>query len=218
MLSTTRRCATLRRDSITGRTGAALPRFSCVRRAVPQSKQSAEAAATTDAGHSSFHHGVTYVTYEGNSFWVKFNNSGARVLVDPWLVGDLQFFEQGWLYTGRKRSTGPAAGVAVDVDQIVSDTDVVLISQWVDDHTHMPTLQALPRSVPIIAQPEAAERIRPLGFDSLTVVRPGDSIPIAGGRLQLTATQGALVGPPWSSRQNGYLLRVRPIPPPAPPQ
>lgn len=28
---------------------------------------------------TTFHHGITYVTYEGNSFWVKFNNSGLSV-------------------------------------------------------------------------------------------------------------------------------------------
>eukprot|EP00879_Flechtneria_rotunda_P010976 GHRR01011469.1.p1 GENE.GHRR01011469.1~~GHRR01011469.1.p1 ORF type:complete len:169 (+),score=17.20 GHRR01011469.1:29-535(+) len=27
-------------------------------------------------GQTSFHHGITYVCYEGNSFYVKFNNSG----------------------------------------------------------------------------------------------------------------------------------------------
>eukprot|EP00882_Tetradesmus_deserticola_P024576 GHRQ01026873.1.p1 GENE.GHRQ01026873.1~~GHRQ01026873.1.p1 ORF type:complete len:209 (+),score=72.77 GHRQ01026873.1:279-905(+) len=79
--------------------------------------------------------------------------------------------------------------------------------QWVDDHTHMPTLEAMPRHVPIIAQPEAAERIKPLGFKSLTTISPGQSMQLCGGKLQLRATAGALVGPPWSARQNGYVLR-----------
>lgn len=55
--------------------------------------------------------------------------AGARVLVDPWLVGDLQFFEQGWLYTGKKRGFGGASGVKIDVAQVAQDSDVVLISQ-----------------------------------------------------------------------------------------
>lgn len=84
-----------------------------------------------------------------------------------------------------------------------------VIMQWVDDHTHMPTLERLPKHIPIIAQAEAAERIRPLGFKSLTVIKHGETLQLCGGRLQLTATAGALVGPPWSMRQNGYVLRVR---------
>lgn len=30
---------------------------------------------------TTFHHGITYVSYEGNSFWVKFNNSGQYMAV-----------------------------------------------------------------------------------------------------------------------------------------
>lgn len=55
--------------------------------------------------------------------------AGARVLVDPWLVGDLQFFDQGWLYTGKKRGFGGSSGVHVDLQQVADDTDVILISQ-----------------------------------------------------------------------------------------
>lgn len=80
--------------------------------------------------------------------------------------------------------------------------------QWVDDHTHIPTLTAFPKHIPVIAQPEAAERIKPLGFKSLTTIQPGQSTQICGDKLQLLATAGALVGPPWSARQNGYLLKV----------
>lgn len=51
------------------------------------------------------------------------------MLVDPWLVGDLQFFEQGWLYTGKKRNFGGASGIKVDLQSIAEDTDVILITQ-----------------------------------------------------------------------------------------
>jgi hypothetical protein len=79
----------------------------------------------------------------------------------------------------------------------------------VDDHTHIPTLERLPKHIPIIAQSEAADRIRPLGFKSLTTISHGQTMQLCNGKLQLTATAGALVGPPWSMRQNGYVLRVR---------
>ena len=58
--------------------------------------------------------------------------AGARVLFDPWLVGDLQFFEQGWLYTGKKRGMGGSSGVQVDLQSIADDTDVILITQVTD--------------------------------------------------------------------------------------
>ena len=70
----------------------------------------------------------------------------------------------------------------------------------------MPTLTRFPKDVPIIAQPEAAERIKDLGFKSLTTISPGQTMELADGQVKLRATAGASVGPPWSARQNGYIL------------
>jgi hypothetical protein len=199
------------------------------------------------------------------------------VLVDPWLVSDLRFFNQGWAYIGRKRVLVPGR---LNVEDVASETDVLLLSQarggagggrgrqrlpglgcsgardgrtagwggpqpqwctlnprhrpttplyaranptkdqpnpnntpnfpqpqYLDDHTHMPTLERLPKSIPVIAQPEAAARIAPLGFTDVRTIAPGASLDACGGRLRVTATAGALVGPPWSARQNGYVLQ-----------
>jgi hypothetical protein len=52
--------------------------------------------------------------------------AGVRVLVDPWLVGDLTFAEQDWLYKGKKRALRTAD---VDLKAICSDTDVILLTQ-----------------------------------------------------------------------------------------
>lgn len=49
------------------------------------------------------------------------------MLVDPWLVGPLEFFEAGWLYRGTKRGLGQ--GVAIDVGDVAAETDVILITQ-----------------------------------------------------------------------------------------
>jgi hypothetical protein len=48
-----------------------------------QAKPSQAAEVASSSGDSSsvqktFHHGITYVSYEGNCFWVKFNNSGTH--------------------------------------------------------------------------------------------------------------------------------------------
>ena len=49
------------------------------------------------------------------------------MLVDPWLHGDLEFFDQSWLYRGKKR--GFRNGVSLDINEVAADTDVVLITQ-----------------------------------------------------------------------------------------
>lgn len=49
-----------------------------------QPSQAAEVASSSSDGSSgqkTFHHGITYVSYEGNCFWVKFNNSGTHNVV-----------------------------------------------------------------------------------------------------------------------------------------
>lgn len=51
-------------------------------------------------------------------------HAGIKILVDPWLVDELVFFNQTWLYRGKKGALPP-----VDVAQIGEDTDVIIISQ-----------------------------------------------------------------------------------------
>ena len=80
-------------------------------------------------------------------------------------------------------------------------------SQYLDDHTHLPTLRQFPRSVTIVANPGAAEVIRPLGFSNVKVLDHGETVEVADGKLRITASAGALVGPPWSKRQNGVTFR-----------
>ena len=132
------------------------------------------------------------------------------MLVDPWLVGDLTFAKQSWLYSGRKVRTRD-----VDAPAVARGSDVMLITQvhmrfqartiqtqrllcdrmrmklaahagawllradcverrtvtggysrsWLgvqglDDHCHMPTLERLPRDIPVVAQATAAAACR----------------------------------------------------------
>lgn len=46
------------------------------------------------------------------------------MLVDPWLVGDLTFADQDWLYKGVKQTNLPGS-----VSDLTSDVDFLLISQ-----------------------------------------------------------------------------------------
>jgi hypothetical protein len=50
--------------------------------------------------------------------------AGVTVLVDPWLVGDLTFAKQSWLYSGRKVRTRD-----VDAPAVARGSDVMLITQ-----------------------------------------------------------------------------------------
>ncbi|GIL72036.1 hypothetical protein Vretimale_562 [Volvox reticuliferus] len=97
------------------------------------------------------------------------------------------------------------------MQQVLAETDVLVITQGLDDHCHIPTLSAVSnKAVPVVTNPDAAARMRPLGFSNITVLTPGQETIItgqAGGRLKIHATAGALVGPPWTPRQLGLLMR-----------
>lgn len=91
------------------------------------------------------------------------------MLVDPWLVGTLSFGEQTWLLESSKY-------LPPSVDVALEGVDAILLSQSLDDHTHVPTLKALPKSVPIIAQPDAAQVAIDLGFTSVRALDHGEQV------------------------------------------
>ena len=56
--------------------------------------------------------------------------SGVKVLCDPWLVGDLTFWDLPALYTGRKASLEGSN----DWMRVAETADVILLSQSWEDH------------------------------------------------------------------------------------
>lgn len=56
-----------------------------------------------------------------------------NVLVDPWLVGKLTFGGLEFIFAGSKRAVRPDR---VDVDALAAATDVILLTQGIDDHAH----------------------------------------------------------------------------------
>jgi len=132
----------------------------------------------------------------------KKKKTGTTILVDPWLVGALTFGDTPWLYEGKKKRLP-----AQDLAAVCSRTDVLLISQALPDHAHGPTLRALPdKALPVVCSPAAEAAVREAGFTDVTALPIGASAETAGGRLRVTATAGALVGPPWATRENGFLI------------
>lgn len=61
-------------------------RSSTVRSCAHPMAQPASSVEYVGSGKT-FHHGITYITYEGNTFWVKFNNSGTMTLASSISIG-----------------------------------------------------------------------------------------------------------------------------------
>ncbi|CAK9869609.1 unnamed protein product [Sphagnum jensenii] len=142
---------------------------------------------------------------EGNMWLLELGASGIRVLADPWLVDNLIFWEQPWLFTGRSESRQRGSFPGDLTWENVNNVDVVFISQEWDDHCHLPTLRQLRKDIPVVASHKAAIRVQKLGFTSVHSLEHGTSTTHIPG-LQIWATVGAQVGPPWAPRENGFVL------------
>ena len=135
-------------------------------------------------------------TYSGANGWLLTWASGRpgatdlRVLVDPWLSGPLVFPPGPWMLQGELLQPMAPPGAL----------DLVLICQGLADHCHLPSLALLPRDLPVVASRSAASKVRQLGFEQVTALRPGEQH--RHGELWITATAGA----PVPQVENGYLL------------
>ncbi|CAL9216706.1 unnamed protein product [Arabidopsis halleri] len=143
---------------------------------------------------------LTYL--EGNS-WL-WETGGLKILVDPILVGNLDFGIP-WLYDAAKRYL---KGFKLDD---LPEVDCLLITQSLDDHCHLNTLRPLSEKSPgikVIATPNAKPLLDPL-FRNVTYLEPGDSYELNGrngSKVRVKATAGPVLGPPWQRPENGYLL------------
>ncbi|GER35948.1 metallo-beta-lactamase domain-containing protein [Striga asiatica] len=167
---------------------------------------------------------LTYL--EGNSwFWEV---GGAKILVDPILVGNLDFGIP-WLYDAAKKflrnfKVLPSI-VSSSFFKFVSDTlverlqlddlpelDCLLITQSLDDHCHLKTLKPLSQklsNLSVIAPPNAKALLDPL-FNNVTYLEPGEEseIKVNNGcnAVNIRATAGPILGPPWQRPENGYIV------------
>ena len=158
---------------------------------------------------------VAFEYLGGNGWRLAFPRTGATILCDPWLVGDLTFWNLPQLYVGRKdppRGGGGGGGGASSsaetsfAAELAEACDVLLLSQGWDDHAHRPTLRAIRKDIPVVASPSAAEVARRLGFERVVALRADAEIvrPVPG--VAVRAVAGALVGPPWSEREAGFIV------------
>lgn len=135
--------------------------------------------------------------FDANSWLVEAGSW--RILVDPWLVGDLVFANAPWLVKGVRSHN-------IDIPQNI---DFILLSQGLADHAHPETLERLDKSIPVVASPDGAKVAKDIGYESVTVANHGDRIEpdksgTQGKSLAIEALEGAIVGA--TKRENGYVL------------
>ncbi|BFG17001.1 hypothetical protein CerSpe_032740 [Prunus speciosa] len=162
---------------------------------------------------------LTYL--EGNS-WL-WDVGGLKILVDPILVGNLDFGIP-WLYDAAKKflknfqynCSGIDKPVLIGCATLVQlsdlpEVDCLLITQSLDDHCHLKTLKPLSEkylNLRVIATPNAQTLLDPL-FSNVTYMEPGQSSIIearSGSTVKVQATAGPVLGPPWQRPENGYLV------------
>lgn len=143
---------------------------------------------------------LTYL--EGNS-WL-WEVGGVKILVDPILVGNLDFGIP-WLYDAAKKFLKN-----FQLDDL-PEIDCLLITQSLDDHCHLKTLKPLSHKLPnlrVIATPNAKTLLDPL-FSNVTYLEPGEYTEIEvqnRSPVKVKATAGPVLGPPWQRPENGYLV------------
>ncbi len=129
--------------------------------------------------------------FDANSWLIE--TADIRVLVDPWLVGDLVFGNLPWFVRGVRPT--PIA--------IPDNIDLILLSQGLADHAHPETLSAMDRSIPVVASVDGAKVAESLGYKSVMTINHGEQLKI-DERLAIEAFVGAPVGP--AKNENAYVL------------
>lgn len=151
----------------------------------------------------------TSVRYLETNSWSVIVNYDMDIAIDPVLAAPLDFGIP-LLYSGKKKFIDGKA----EMQRLVEKTDYILLSQGLDDHAHGPTLKQLAKlrpNMPYIVAPSALPVLLSCGISSscITTLMPGRSIELtkANKKVTITATKGALVGPPWQATENGYIVR-----------
>ncbi|HET6998193.1 MAG TPA: MBL fold metallo-hydrolase [Solirubrobacterales bacterium] len=111
------------------------------------------------------------VTYVGHAT-VLVEMDGVRLLTDPVLRGRI----------------GPLRrhGAPPDPRVVAEDVDTVLVSHLHHDHTDVPSLRRLSRTVPVLAAPGAGDFVERLGFGDVRELSPGESAGVGGVRVTAT--------------------------------
>ena len=127
------------------------------------------------------------VYFGANSWLIEID--GIKVIIDPWLKGDLIFKPGEWFLKGKLAYELP----------IPKNIDLILLTQGLEDHTHPETLKKFSRDIPIIASKSACQIVNKMRFKHITMLTPGEELIFKG--LKVKATAGARV----PLQENGYI-------------
>ncbi len=128
-------------------------------------------------------------TYLGSSGWI-IDFDDVRLLVDPWLTGTLKFPPGSWLIEGILNN---------DIE-VPSNIDILLLTQGLADHAHVPSLKLLDRSIQVVGSKSASNVVKSLSFQKVIALKPGEEKKIKNISIKATA------GPSVPNTENGYLI------------
>ena len=128
-------------------------------------------------------------TYYGANGWL-IELDKTRILIDPWLNGELSFPLPDWLIKGE----------LVKEISVPREIDFLLLTQGQPDHAHPPTLEKINKGIPVIASKAASNIVSEMGFTKINTLKPGEIF--ENHNLNVQATSGASV----PNIENGYII------------
>jgi len=128
-------------------------------------------------------------TYYGANGWLVEINQ-IKILIDPWLNGDLTFPPGDWLIKGKLNN------------EVIPPKDInyLLLTQGQPDHAHPPTLEKINKGIPVIASQAASNVVRKIGFTQINILKPGETF--KKNKIDIQASSGASV----PNIENGYII------------
>eukprot|EP00871_Galdieria_phlegrea_P003086 jgi/Galph1/3779/GphlegSOOS_G2395.1 len=150
--------------------------------------------------------GVFYTSLEGNSWCLEIERSmtqvhGLRVFVDPWLLGNL-YFGPKFLFEGVKKT------LRNKKLEEFGPIDLIVLSQGLPDHAHIPTLQQLDKNIPVVASRKASKVCQALGYKNIETLKSGEVSSYFSDIIEIMACEGSQVGPPYEPSENGYIFHI----------
>jgi len=129
-------------------------------------------------------------TYLGSYGWlIKFKKT--NLIIDPWLKGDLIFPPGEWFFKGSLEEE-----ILID-----KEIDIILLTQGLPDHCHIPTLEMLKKDIPVICPISACGILEKIGFTSIKTLKPTEKT------HQFNLSFEATAGAPVPQIENGYIVR-----------
>ena len=129
-------------------------------------------------------------TYLGSNGWfIKFKKY--NLIIDPWLKGDLIFPPGEWFFKGSLEKE-------ISIDKNI---DIILLTQGLPDHCHIPSLEMFKKDIPIICPTSASGILEKIGFSTIKILKPNEKT------HQFNLSFEATAGAPVPQIENGYIVK-----------